>query len=254
MDVLNLLFGSAPGIGLATVAVTVAAGFVQGVTGLGFAAVFTPLVVLIAPYPHQVVVLSLFLGAVLSLGVLVQCRRDLQLPRCWPLLAGGLIGTPAGIAVLIVLPARLLMQAIAVLALLVAATGLIGLPRPFRHEQAAVGSAGLFGGFLNGSTSLGGLPPALLVSIQRWPAAHGRAALVAFNLASYLLALASVALTGTVAADIVLGGLWLLPAAALGALLGTVAARRLPDPVFRMALLGVIGASGVAALLTSLRP
>ncbi|GEL20081.1 sulfite exporter TauE/SafE family protein [Pseudonocardia asaccharolytica] len=253
MDVLDLLLGSSPAIGLAAVAVTIIAGFVQGVTGLGFAAVFTPLIVLIAPQPQQVVVLSLFLGAVLSLGIAVQSRHDLRLPRCWPLLVGGVLGTPVGIAVLMVLPARMLMQSIAVLALLVAATSLVGLPGPIRREPAAVAVAGLFGGFLNGSTSLGGLPPALLVSIQRWPTADGRAALVVFNLVSYVLALVSAAVTGTAMADLVLGGLWLLPAAALGALLGTCAARRLSAAAFRMALVGIIGVSGVAGLITSLR-
>ncbi len=253
-DVLDLLLGSAPAVVLAGVLVLVVAGFVQGLTGLGFAVVFTPLFVLIVPRPREVVLLSLLLGAVLSIGVLIQCRRHLQLRRSWPLLAGATVSTPAGIAVLAILSARAMMLAIAVLALAVAAVGLVRLPRPIRHEPAAVAAAGLLGGFLNGSTSMGGSPPALLASIQQWPIPYSRAALVAFNLVSYLLALAAGLLTGVADAAFVLSGLWLLPLAALGSLIGTMAAPRLSRVVFARALVGVVGVSGVVGLISAMRP
>jgi uncharacterized membrane protein YfcA len=252
MEVPFLLLGAPLVVGLAGVLVVLAAGFVQGLTGLGFAVVFTPLFVLIVPRPHEVVLLSLLLGAVLSLGVLVESRHCLRLQRSWPLLAGGILGTPAGIAVLAVLDARVLMLVIAVLALAVAAVGLVRLPRPVRREPAAMAVAGLLGGFLNGSTSMGGSPPALLVSMQRWPVLHSRAALVAFNLLSYLLALASGVITGVAGTIFVLSGLWLLPLAALGSVLGTWAAPRLSRAAFGRVLVCVVGMSGLVGLLSAL--
>lgn len=252
-DVPDLLLGSAPAVVLGGLLVVVAAGFVQGLTGLGFAVVFTPLFVLVVPRPREVVLLSLLLGAVLSLGVLIGCRSRLRPARSWPLLAGGIVGTPLGIAVLAVLDARVLMFSIAVLALAVAAVGLVRLPRPVRREPAAVAVAGLLGGFLNGSTSMGGSPPALLVSIQRWSVLDSRAALVAFNLVSYVLALAFGLVAGVAGTGFVLSGLWLLPLAVLGSLLGTWAAPRVPQPVFAKALVGIVGVSGVVGLVAALR-
>lgn len=251
-EVPALLLAAPLAVGLAGALVAIAAGFVQGLTGMGFAVVFTPLFVLIVPRPQEVVLLSLLLGAILSVGVVVETRRSLQPRQSWPLLAGGILGTPAGIAVLVVVDGRVLMLSIAVLALAVAAVGLVRIPRPVRAERTAVASAGLLGGFLNGSTSMGGAPPALLVSMQRWPTQRGRAALVAFNLASYTVALAFAALAGVDGARFVLSGMWLLPLAAFGTVVGAWAAPRLSRVVFGRVLVGVVGLSGVGGMISAL--
>lgn len=251
-NVLDLLLESPRPVVLAGVVIVLAAGFVQGLTGLGFAAVFTPLFVVIVPRPHEVVLLSLMLGAMLSLGVLAGSRHSLQKRRSWPLVAGGIIGTPGGIGILAVLDARVLMLVIGVLAIVIALVGIVRLPNSFRREPQAVAIAGLLGGFLNGSTSMGGSPPALLAAIQGWPVPQSRAALVAFNLVSYLLALTTGLITGVACPACVLSGLWLLPLAVIGAVLGTLASPCLSRAVFGRALMVVTGMSGVVGLLSAL--
>lgn len=250
---LDLLLGAPAVVGLAGIAVVVTAGFVQGLTGLGFAVVFTPLFVLIVPQPHEVILLSLLLGAILSVGVLFESRREVHVGRTWPLLIGGLVGTPAGIVVLAVMDTTMLMIFIAVIALAIAAVGLVRLPRPVPNEPVAVGVAGVLGGFLNGSTSMGGSPPALLLSMQRWPVLRSRAALVAFNLVSYVLALVAGAVAGVADIGVVMSGLWLLPLAVLGSVLGAWSARGVSRAVFGKALILVVGVSGVVGLISGLR-
>lgn len=251
---LDLLLGAPAVVGLAGIVIVVAAGFVQGLTGLGFAVVFTPLFVLIVPQPHEVILLSLLLGAILSVGVLFETRREVQLARTWPLLVGGFIGTPVGIVVLVVMDTTMLMIFIAVIALTIAAVGLVRLPRPVRREPTAVGVAGVLGGFLNGSTSMGGSPPALLLSMQQWPVPRSRAALVAFNLISYVLALLVGAASGVADLGLVVSGLWLLPLGVLGSAVGAVSARGVSRAVFGKALICVVGVSGVVGLISGLRP
>ncbi len=253
-EVLDLLLAAPAAVGLAGGAIVVAAGFVQGLTGLGFAVVFTPLFVLIVPQPHEVILLSLLLGAILSMGVLLETRREVQVDRTWPLLIGGLVGTPVGIAVLAVMDTTVLMIFIAVIALTIAAVGLVRLPRPVQREPTAVGVAGVLGGFLNGSTSMGGTPPALLLSMQQWPVPRSRAALVAFNLISYVLALVVGALSGVADIGVVVSGLWLLPLGVLGSVLGALSARGVSRAVFSRALVLVVGVSGVVGLISGLRP
>src|SRR5438309_2594652 len=107
-----------------------AAGYVQGFTGFGFAVVFTPLGVLFISDAHQVVFLSLLLGAVLSVGVLVECRRGLRARRAWMLLSGAVVGTPAGVAVLSLVSPHVLRIIIAASALLIATLWLVRLPPP----------------------------------------------------------------------------------------------------------------------------
>lgn len=234
-------------------AVVLAAGYVQGITGFGFAVVFTPLAVLFISDAQQVVLLSLFLGAVLSVGVLVESRRGLRARRAWLLLSGAVLGTPVGVAVLSLVSPHVLRIIITVSALLVATLWLVRLPPPLEREGGAVWLGGLVGGFLNGSTSMGGPPPALVASIQRWPVQESRAALTTFNLVSYLLGLATAAISGLLHTDFLIGGLRLLPVAVAGSLLGGWSARHVSRGVFRYALLGTVWLAGLFGLVSVLR-
>jgi uncharacterized membrane protein YfcA len=234
-------------------AVVLTAGFVQGFTGFGFAIVFTPLAVLFISDAQQVVLLSLLLGAVLSVGVLVESRRGLRARRAWLLLSGAVLGTPAGVAVLSLVSPHVLRIIITASALLVASLWLVRLPPPLERESRAVWLGGLVGGFLNGSTSMGGPPPALVASIQRWPVQESRAALTTFNLVSYLLGLATAALTGLLHTDFLVGGLRLLPVAVAGSLLGGWSVRYVSRGVFRYALLGTVWLAGLFGLVSVLR-
>ena len=234
-------------------AVACAAGFVQGFTGFGFAVVFTPLSVLFISDAQQVVLLSLFLGAVLSVGVLVESRQSLQARRAWLLLGGAAVGTPAGVAVLSLVSPQTLRIIITVSALLVATLWLVHLPAPLKREGRAVWFGGLVGGFLNGSTSMGGPPPALVASIQRWPVQESRSALTTFNLLSYLIGLGTAAISGLLDTDFLVGGLRLLPFAVIGSLIGGWSVRHVSKGAFHYALLGTVWLAGLFGLVSVLR-
>ncbi len=234
-------------------AVVFCAGYVQGFTGFGFAVVFTPLSVLFISDAQQVVLLSLFLGAALSVVVLLESRRGLQRRRAGLLLGGAVLGTPAGIAVLSLVSPHVLRIIITASALLVATLWLVRLPPPLKKEARAVWIGGLIGGFLNGSTSMGGPPPALVASVQRWPVQESRAALTTFNLVSYLLGLTTAAISGLLHTDFVLSGLRLLPAAFAGSLLGGWSVRHVSRGVFSYVLLGTVWLAGLFGLVSVLR-
>jgi len=238
---------------LAVALPTAAAGYVQGFTGFGFAVVFTPLGVLFISDAQQVVFLSLLLGAVLSVGVLVECRRGLRARRAWMLLSGAVVGTPAGVAVLSLVSPHVLRIIIAASALLIATLWLVRLPPPLEREGGAVWFGGLVGGFLNGSTSMGGPPPALVASIQRWPVQESRAALTTFNLVSYLLALAAAAISGLAHTDFLVVGLRLLPVAIAGSLLGGWSVRHVSRGAFSYVLLGTVWLAGLSGLVSVFR-
>lgn len=226
------------------------AGYVQGLTGLGFAIVFTPVLVLFVPHPREIVVASLLLGTVLSVGVLADSRKAFRPRRAWPLLAGAVVGTPVGVALLPHIPRATLTVLIAVTALALATVWVVRVPKPVRNEAAVVTVAGLLGGFLNGTTSMGGPPPALTASMQRWPVPESRAALVTFNLASYVIAVVIAVSTGIVDTGFLLRSLWLLPAAVVGTLLGGWSVRRVSTRAFRYVLVGVVWLAGVLALVS----
>lgn len=237
-----------PGLWPLALLAALAAGYVQGFAGMGFAVVATPLLVLLYRQPHQVVMLSLVLGSVLCLGVLLETRREANPRRTWPLLVFAVPSTFLGVAVQARVNARTLTILIAVAALVTAITWVIRLPPPVRRERVAVSAAGVLGGFLNGATSIGGPPPALVVSMQRWEVSESRAALAAFNLVCYITGLA-VGL-GPQDGAWITSRLWLLPVAVAGALAGAFSVRRVPREVFRRALLATVLLAGLFALLS----
>ncbi|MQA06254.1 MAG: TSUP family transporter [Streptosporangiales bacterium] len=229
-----------------------AAGYVHGLTGLGFAIVFTPLFVLVVPNPHDVVFLALLLGTVLCAVVLIEARGRHRVRHGGPLLVGAFVGTPVGVFVLTQIAAGALTIVIAVTAIVVATGWMLRLPPPIRRERPAVAAAALLGGFLNGSTSMGGPPPALLASLQRWPVQESRLAMATFNLASYAVAIVVGISAGAADLGFLTLGLLLLPAAVAGNLAGSWSARRISTAGFRYVLIGVVWLAGATSLLTTL--
>jgi uncharacterized membrane protein YfcA len=163
------------------------------------------------------------------------------------------VGTPAGIAVLSLVSPHVLRIIVTASALLVATLWMVRPPPPLEREGGAVWIGGLVGGFLNGSTSMGGPPPALVASIQRWPVQESRAALVTFNLVSYVLGLTIAAVSGLLHTDFLMDGLRLLPVAIAGSLLGGWSVRHVSRSVFRYALLGTVWLAGLFGLVSVFR-
>ena len=100
---------------------------------------------------------------------------------------------------------------------------------------------------------MGGPPPALVASIQRWPVGEIRAALTTFNLVSYVLALATATISGLTHADLLLVGLRLLPLALAGSLLGGWSVRHVSRSVFGRVLLGTVWLAGLSGLVSVFR-
>jgi uncharacterized membrane protein YfcA len=243
------LLGADLGAWVSALLVALIAGYVQGFTGMGFAVVATPLFVVAFGEPRQAVMLSLLLSSALRTGVILETRRALSLPRASLLVAGAVVGTPAGSVILIWANPRVLIILIATTALMAAAVGLIRLPPPLRNERAALGISGVVGGFLNGATSIGGPVPALFASMQRWDVGEGRATLALFNLASCVVGLAAMVTENDI--EFLVRGLWLVPGAAIGAVFGAVSVRRVSAHVFRYALLVTVGVAGLLSLASA---
>lgn len=229
---------------LAGGAAALAAGFVQGLTGFGFALVFTP-VMLTLLSPREAVVASLLLGVPLSGAVLWETRRDVA-PRVVLLMVGAAaVGTPVGIAALLLMSGHVLRITIVAASALGVAIFFLRPRRPGvqRMHAGIAALASLIGGFFNGSTSMGGPPVALVVAAQGWPTQIARGSLAAFNLLSYVIALSGFAIHHLVPGSLLLRtAIWLVPAA-VGAFAGAIVGRRLPQRHFPSVLVLTVLAS-----------
>jgi uncharacterized membrane protein YfcA len=226
------------------------AGFSQGLTGFGFALVFTPIASLVLP-PRQVVVAALLIGGLMTAALWWEARRQFSFARIWPLVAAGMISTPVGSALLVITGSGVLRGVITALAVAFAFALLLSRPHHFVHESRALAIVGAAGGFLNGSTSMGGGLPALVLVNQGWTVGSARSGLLTFNLASYLVAVATSAAFGLLntAAAVSLA---FVPVAVAGAFGGSFASRHISQRAFYRALVGTVACTSVAGLVAYL--
>lgn len=227
------------------------AGYSQGLTGFGFALVFTPLASLLYP-ARDVVLAAAMIGGLLGLLIVLETWRSLPWRRARPMLLSAIVGAPLGVALLAFLEVNTFRVLLSVIALASAVAFLVWRPGPLRREGFALAAVGILGGFLNGCTSMGAPPAALLVANQRWGVAESRSSLALFNLLSLAVSLGVASKLG-----VLHEGSWLtasisVPAAVGGTVAGAFSARKLSANVFRKVLVGIVAIAATMTLLFDL--
>jgi uncharacterized membrane protein YfcA len=215
----------------------------QRVTGMGFALVSSPLLVLAAG-PVTGVLLANLLSLFTCLIVLTQTWRQVDLKRVLLLAGPAWCAVPLGQLVARHLPPAVLMVAIGGL-VLAALAGLRLLRRTavFSGTGGAL-AAGALSGFMNVTAGVGGPAVTLYAIGSRWPHRTfvGSAQLYFALLNVVSLAVKGLPHVGAVALAAAVGAL------ALGVVLGDVAARRIPPERARAAVL-VLAVLGAGATL-----
>lgn len=220
------------------------AGLTQGLTGFGFALVFTPLAALFLS-PRVAVFSALVLSASLSGAVIIQTRAHLRWSTVLVMVGASALGTLPGLVALTILPEGTLRVVIIIATLLAASAFFAWRPRPLppRFERGGLAMASFIGGVLNGSTSMGGPPVALLIAAQGWRTDEVRGSLAAFNLLSSLIGTGVLLSSGIVDSAALTAALYWLPAALVGSVTGALLSRRVPHRVFPLVLAGTVLAS-----------
>ncbi|MEU0060802.1 sulfite exporter TauE/SafE family protein [Streptomyces sp. NPDC006334] len=220
---------------------------VQWMTGMGFALVAVPALVLLLG-PHQGVALANCAAGAISAVGLVSSWRRVRLTAMVPLTIASVCAVPAGswVAGQLSLPALLvgmgLLVSLAVLLVIqgLRVPGLVG-------TRGAV-AAGAVGGFMNASAGLGG-PPVSLYAVNAGWTAHEFVPNAQFY--GIVVNVCSLATNGVPR----LGSTsWALTAAAMvaGAVIGRVLSDRVPEGRARQLLLLLALAGGLSALTKGL--
>jgi uncharacterized membrane protein YfcA len=224
------------------------AHFVFGLAGFGVGLVALAFLPFLMAPTDAVVLLTLY--ATLFAAVLfVPLRREFTPRALGGLLAGSVLGTPAGVWVLAAAPASVLSRLIGAMLVIVVALEFAGrLPRTVRGRGWGLG-AGLLSGLLGGAVGLPGPPVIVYAAARGWSPRTFKANVQAFFIVNQGVIVIGYAAAGLVTAEVVrLSAIYFLPALA-GLALGMSLFHRV-DPVrFRRMVFALLLVSGVALLV-----
>ena len=231
------------------------ATFLAGAVGFAYGLVALPLLLLIGGPLPEVVVINLIVGLVTRMLVIFRLHRDMDKRRAALLVMGSLPGVCLGIVLSGLLNSRVVELAAGVFTL-IAVTLLICRPTregANKHAVVTVLAAGGLGGFLGVTTSLNGIPPALLLTSSRAEASNLIADLAAYFVVGNTLTLLALGLTGHLSPSTIwpMLALW-IPIGFVGNLLGVSLGRRLPRVTFRRLTFTIIVISGAVSTLRAL--
>jgi uncharacterized protein len=204
-----------------------AAAFVQGSTGIGFALISGPVIGMVQPRLLPVFLLIQMIP--LNGYVTWRERHALDGAGTTWISLGRFVGTFGGLGVLFLVTDRQLSLLVGVSTVLaVLATSLA---RPFQPGKGAYLTAGLITGMTETSTGVGGPPLALVY--QHHPAPVLRSTVAACFLIGEVVSLAVLAVFNSIRVDQLRTALLLLPAVVVGALASRLVHQRLNGQLMR---------------------
>jgi len=227
-------------------------GFVQGLSGFAFGltamAIWAWSVEPMLAGP--LVAFGTLVGQLLSIGVV---RRGLDAGLIWPLVAGGILGVPLGVALLPHLDPLQFKLGVGVLLLLWCPAMLVArdIPRITGGGRLADAFVGWIGGIMCGIAGLNGPAPTLWTTLRGWERDRQRAAFQTFSLVTQTLTITTYFAAGIIQAGTTRLFAVVVPAMLIPTLLGARLYRRFTDTGFRRIVLGLLSASGAILVATS---
>ena len=189
-------------------------------------------------------------GTLLHLTTIWQQREHVELSRLWPFVAGGVLGIPIGVRLLVYTDAGLLKTCLGVFLLVF---GTYALLAPRLHTFTGGGRPvdafiGFIGGILGGVGGYSGVLPTIWTQLRGWPKETARAVYQ-----PYVIIIQAITLAGIIWLTLDLAALIMLVAALpplmAGTWIGWQLYSRLNDLRFRQTLAVLLIASGAMLAL-----
>lgn len=229
------------------------AGFTTGIAGFGTGLVASGLWFHALP-AHMVPPLVVLASVAAQIVGLLAVHASFRWRAAAPMLMGGVMGVPLGVATLAAASPAAIRGSIAVFLVLYALLQLLQRqPRYVGHRvgrwaDAAVGGAG---GFLGGFAGLSGPLPLVWLQLRGGSSDAQRAIYQPFNLVVLALAGVTMGIGGQLTPAVLVIAAVCLPVTLLGAWIGTRLYAQISQQAFRRTVLALLLASGVTLLVQS---
>jgi uncharacterized membrane protein YfcA len=236
------------------VAGALAAGFVNGLSGTGYALAALGFW-LQAMSPLTAAPLTALCGVVGHIQSLPRIWSGVRWPRLWPMLAAGIVGVPIGTMLLEHVRPNPLKVGVGILLILYSAWMAFVRRPPIitGGGRAADAVVGFTGGVMGGMASLSGPAPAIWAQLRGFGKNEQRGVNQPYNMSVLLLALVSAAVAGFLDRTFFIWAAICVPTTLIGARIGLTLYGRVNDAQFRRIILSLLGLSGVTLIVSSLR-
>jgi uncharacterized membrane protein YfcA len=224
----------------------------MGVTGFGFNLLVVPILVLVWDVKAGVAA-GLFLGLLSNIPLLIEVRSHIRFRPVFILLIGSAIGTPLGLAMLVLVDADVLKLWVGAVVIAMALLYAFS-PRLHFSSQNVGGalSAGLIGGVLGGSTGINGPPIVFYLLGREGGIEDFRCTIMAYFLPAGAMVLLGFIIAGRITGEVLAVVGLSLPALLLGLFLGSRVRRRLAPAAFRSVVLGTLVLTSCAIIASVL--
>jgi uncharacterized protein len=232
-------------------AIVLVAGFVQSLTGFGFALMATPLLFLLMD-PKTAIVLVVTIVSVNMLVLTITYWKDINKKRTVFMGIGSLIGVPLGTYILIILTPTAIKLAVASIIIVLSIFLLKNSTHYFKQFIPWHMAAGFLSGILTSSTSLGGPPSVLFLLSQN---ISKKEFLGTISVTGFILAAVTVGMfasMGLIKADILKTALISLPAMGIGFWIGSIVVKKINNQLFRYIAISVVILSAVVTIVTTI--
>lgn len=230
----------------------VVAGFVQGLSGFAFSMVAMSFWAWVLD-PKLAATLAVFGGLTGQVVAAFSVRRGLSLQRLLPFILGGLAGIPLGVALLPNLDMHWFKTLLGALLVTWCPVMLLAgrLPRIPLAGRLVDGVIGVIGGVMGGLGGFTGTVPTLWCTLKGCERDLQRSIIQNFNLSMLFVTMLTYLGTGIVTVDMLPFFAIVAPAMLIPTFLGTRLYIGISDLQFRRIVLGLLTASGVSLLISS---
>jgi len=216
------------------------ASCVQGILGFGFGMISMSFAVLLFPIQEAVPLVTGY-AVLVNAYLAYRLKESILIGGLWPILLGGLIGVPIGVAFLQhVREGALLLGLGSVMITHIVWSARVADPSSLDPGRGWAAFAGLCSGAFGASLGTAGPPVVMYGSAKPWNKDQLRGTLQAFFLISCCVQLGLYGATGLLTEKLLKLNLVLAPFVALGGVLGLRLSLGLNQAVFRKVVLGAL--------------
>lgn len=235
------------------VAGALAAGFVNGLSGMGYGLLSLGLWLHAMP-PTTAVPLVAICAVGGHVQSLPRIWRGILWSRLWPFLITGLVGVPIGVTLLRHIPAQPLKLGLG--AFLVAYTAWMAFVRRppiiYGGGRLADATIGFAGGILGGMSSMSGPIPAIWSQLRGWNMHEQRGVNQPYNMSTLAMTVATSLVAGIIDHRFLIWVALALPGTIVAAHVGLACYGRVNDVQFRQIVLGLLAVSGATLVASAL--